>query len=82
MLGEGHWSLSEGWWSHGQIYMICQSISKALVACSQKYVDEASKMEIKDILTQYDGSLLADPHHCDSKIFVGPGAYAHYQGYY
>merc|ERR1712170_243070 len=34
-----------------QIYAIRQSISKALVAYYQKYVDEASKKEIKDILS-------------------------------
>merc|ERR1712168_1341966 len=33
-----------------QIYAIRQAISKALVAYYQKYVDEASKKEIKDIL--------------------------------
>uniref|UniRef100_A0A8C5CIG5 Small ribosomal subunit protein uS9 n=1 Tax=Gadus morhua TaxID=8049 RepID=A0A8C5CIG5_GADMO len=38
-----------------QIYAIRQAISKALVAYYQKYVDEASKKEIKDILIQYDG---------------------------
>uniref|UniRef100_A0A8C0ITQ2 Small ribosomal subunit protein uS9 n=1 Tax=Chelonoidis abingdonii TaxID=106734 RepID=A0A8C0ITQ2_CHEAB len=32
-----------------QIYAIHQAISKALVAYYQKYVDEASKKEIKDI---------------------------------
>uniref|UniRef100_A0A8C5K5X2 Small ribosomal subunit protein uS9 n=1 Tax=Jaculus jaculus TaxID=51337 RepID=A0A8C5K5X2_JACJA len=41
-----------------QIYAIQQSISKALVAYYQKYVDEASKKEIKDILIQYDRTLL------------------------
>uniref|UniRef100_A0A8C3GCN7 Small ribosomal subunit protein uS9 n=1 Tax=Cairina moschata TaxID=8855 RepID=A0A8C3GCN7_CAIMO len=35
-----------------QIYAIRQAISKALVAYYQKYVDEASKKEIKDILIQ------------------------------
>merc|ERR1712002_722270 len=33
-----------------QMYAIRQAISKALVAFYQKYVDEASKKEIKDIL--------------------------------
>uniref|UniRef100_A0A2K6EQE7 Small ribosomal subunit protein uS9 n=1 Tax=Propithecus coquereli TaxID=379532 RepID=A0A2K6EQE7_PROCO len=60
----------------GGIYAIRQSISKALVACYQKYVDEASKKEIKDILIQYDRTLLvADPHRC-------PGAHARYQKSY
>uniref|UniRef100_A0A2K5X430 Small ribosomal subunit protein uS9 n=1 Tax=Macaca fascicularis TaxID=9541 RepID=A0A2K5X430_MACFA len=66
-----------------QIYAICQSISKALVAYYQKYVDEASKEEIKDILIQYDQTLLvADPRRCESKKFGGPGACARYQKSY
>merc|ERR1711977_577400 len=45
-----------------QIYAIRQAIGKALVAWYQKYVDEASKREIKDILMNYDRTLLvADP---------------------
>ena len=35
-----------------QIYAIRQSISKALTAYYQNYVDEASRKEIKDILIQ------------------------------
>ncbi|CAG7727118.1 unnamed protein product [Allacma fusca] len=66
-----------------QIYAIRQAISKALVAYYQKYVDEASKKEIKDILTQYDRSLLvADPRRCEPKKFGGPGARARYQKSY
>uniref|UniRef100_A0A2K5M3V7 Small ribosomal subunit protein uS9 n=1 Tax=Cercocebus atys TaxID=9531 RepID=A0A2K5M3V7_CERAT len=52
------------------------SISKALVAYYQKYVDEASKKEIKDNL------LVADPRRCESKKFGGPGARARYQRSY
>merc|ERR1711918_27220 len=37
-----------------QIYAIRQAIAKALVAYYQKYVDEASKKEIKDILLTFD----------------------------
>ncbi|XP_033020070.1 LOW QUALITY PROTEIN: 40S ribosomal protein S16-like [Lacerta agilis] len=65
-----------------QIYTIRQSISKVLVAYYQKYVDEASKKEIKDILIQYDILLVADPHCCESKKSGGPGAHAHYQKSY
>ncbi|CAO2608690.1 40S ribosomal protein S16 [Lemmus lemmus] len=66
-----------------QIYAIRQSISKALVAYYQKYVDEASKKEIKDILIQYDRTLLvADARRCESKKFSGPGARARYQKSY
>ncbi|XP_033123899.1 40S ribosomal protein S16-like [Anneissia japonica] len=46
-------------------------------------VDEASKKEIKDILIQYDRSLLvADPRRCEPKKFGGPGARARYQKSY
>ncbi|XP_021568993.1 40S ribosomal protein S16 [Carlito syrichta] len=45
-----------------QIYAIRQSVSKALVAYYQKYMDEAFKKVIKDILIQYDQTLLVtDP---------------------
>ena len=43
------------------------------VAYYQKYVDEASKKEIKDILMAYDRTLLvADPRRCESKKFGKP----------
>ncbi|KAL2653121.1 hypothetical protein R1flu_021249 [Riccia fluitans] len=58
-----------------QIYAIRQSIAKALVAYYQKYVDEQSKKEIKDILIRYDRTLLvADPRRCEPKKFGGRGA--------
>uniref|UniRef100_A0A2K5XXF0 40S ribosomal protein S16 n=1 Tax=Mandrillus leucophaeus TaxID=9568 RepID=A0A2K5XXF0_MANLE len=44
------------------------SISKALVAYYQKYVDE--------------NLLVADPRRCESKKFGGPGARARYQRSY
>ncbi|KAG6789789.1 hypothetical protein POTOM_005913 [Populus tomentosa] len=60
-----------------QIYAIRQSIAKALVAFYQKYVDEQSKKEIKDILVRYDRTLLvADPRRCETKKFGGRGARA------
>ncbi|XP_023942713.1 40S ribosomal protein S16 [Bicyclus anynana] len=66
-----------------QVYAIRQAISKALIAFYQKYVDEASKKEIKDILVQYDRSLMvADPRRCEPKKFGGPGARARYQKSY
>nr|XP_054761299.1 40S ribosomal protein S16-like [Lytechinus pictus] len=66
-----------------QIYAIRQAISKSLVAYYQKFVDEASKKEIKDILIQYDRSLLvADPRRCEPKKFGGPGPRARYQKSY
>merc|ERR1739848_27251 len=66
-----------------QIYAVRQALSKALVAYYQKYVDEASKKEIKDLLIGYDRSLLvADPRRCEPKKFGGPGARARYQKSY
>merc|ERR1711865_857697 len=66
-----------------QLYAIRQAIAKALVAWYQKYVDEASKKEIKEILTTYDRSLLvADPRRVEPKKFGGRGARARFQKSY
>merc|ERR1712200_108911 len=66
-----------------QMYAVRQAISKAIVAYYQKFVDEASKKEIKDLLVQYDRSLLvADPRRCEPKKFGGPSARARYQKSY
>merc|ERR1712083_1102475 len=63
-----------------QIYAIRQALSKSLVAYYQKYVDEQSNQEIKDILVQFDRSLLvADPRRNEPKKFGGPAARARYQ---
>lgn len=66
-----------------QIYAIRQAIAKSLVAYYQKYVDEAEKKVIKDLLLQYDRTLLvADPRRCEPKKFGGRGARAKYQKSY
>jgi len=66
-----------------QIYAIRQAIAKSVVSYYQKYVDEASKQEIREILVQYDRSLLvADPRRCEPKKFGGPGARARRQKSY
>ena len=58
-----------------QIYAIRQAISKAIVAYYQKYVDEASKAEIKQTLIGYDRTLLVtDPRRMEPKKFGGRGA--------
>ena len=62
---------------------IRQAVAKAIVAYYQKFVDEASKKEIKKILGDYDRTLLvADPRRCEPKKFGGPGARARYQKSY
>lgn len=66
-----------------QVYAIRQALAKAIVAYYQKYIDEASKSEIKSILLSYDRSLLAaDPRRREPKKFGGPGARARYQKSY
>jgi small subunit ribosomal protein S16e len=66
-----------------QIYAIRQAIAKGMVAYYQKYVDEDSKKRIKEVLLQYDRTLLvADPRRCEPKKFGGPGARARYQKSY
>jgi small subunit ribosomal protein S16e len=54
-----------------------------VIAYYQKYVDEAQKMEIKELLVSYDHTLLvADPRRCEPKKFGGPGARARRQKSY
>eukprot|EP00178_Gracilaria_changii_P019007 TRINITY_DN5532_c0_g1_i2.p2 TRINITY_DN5532_c0_g1~~TRINITY_DN5532_c0_g1_i2.p2 ORF type:complete len:157 (-),score=20.06 TRINITY_DN5532_c0_g1_i2:64-483(-) len=66
-----------------QIYAIRQALAKSIVAFYQKYVDEASKNEIKAILLAYDRSLLvADPRRCEPKKFGGRSARARFQKSY
>ena len=66
-----------------QMYAIRQAIAKSLVSFNQKYVDEASKNEIKAILGAYDRSLLvADPRRMEPKKFGGKGARARNQKSY
>ncbi|KAK8918904.1 40S ribosomal protein S16 [Platanthera zijinensis] len=66
-----------------QIYAIRQSIANALVHYYQKYVDEYSKKEVKDIFMRYDRTLLvADPRRCEPKKFGGRGARARFQKSY
>ena len=66
-----------------QVYAIRQAVAKSLIAYYQKYVDEASKKELKDQFVQYDRNLLvADPRRCEPKKFGGPGARARYQKSY
>jgi len=74
---------ARGGGSVSRVYAIRQAISRAIVAYFQKYVDEASKREIKDILTNYDRNLLVvDSRVAEPKKFGGPGARGRYQKSY
>jgi small subunit ribosomal protein S16e len=66
-----------------QVYAIRQAIAKAVVAFYQKYVDEASKNDVKAVLLAYDRTLLvADPRRCEPKKFGGKGARSRFQKSY
>jgi len=66
-----------------QIYAIRQALAKGIVAYNQKFVDERSKREIKEILLSYDRTLLvADPRRCEPKKYGGDGARARSQKSY
>lgn len=66
-----------------QIYALRQAIAKGIVAYYQKYIDEASKKEVKDMLMAYDRSLIvADPRRCEPKKFGGRSARSRFQKSY
>jgi small subunit ribosomal protein S16e len=53
------------------------------VAYYQKFADEQSKKEIKDVLLRYDRTLLvADPRRCEPKKFGGRGVRSRFQKSY
>ena len=66
-----------------QVFAVRQAIAKALLAYSQKYHDEQSKRELKEIFLQYDKTLVVtDPRRCEPKKFGGKGARARFQKSY
>ena len=66
-----------------QVYAIRQAIAKGLIAYHQKYVDEASKNELKKVFASYDKTLLvADSRRMEPKKFGGRGARARFQKSY
>lgn len=66
-----------------QVVAIRMAIAKAVIAFAQKYEDESTKREMKELLLQYDkGLLVADPRRCEPKKFGGRGARARFQKSY
>ena len=66
-----------------QIMAIRMAIAKGLIAYHQKYHDEQSKRELKELFMQYDkGLLISDSRRCEPKKFGGPGPRARYQKSY
>ena len=66
-----------------QIFAVRQAIAKALLAFYQKYHDEQTKRELKELFLQYDKLLLvSDPRRAEPKKFGGKGARARFQKSY
>ena len=69
--------------STSQVLAVRQAVAKALIAYTQKYKDESSKNELKDLFLQYDKTLLvSDSRRCEPKKFGGRGARARFQKSY
>lgn len=69
--------------SMAQVMAVRMAIAKGLIAYYQKYKDEASKIELKDLFLQYDkGLMVSDSRRCEPKKFGGKGARARYQKSY
>ena len=66
-----------------QVMAIRQAICKGIISFYQKFDDESKKREMKELLLQYDKTLLvADPRRCEPKKFGGKGARARFQKSY
>ena len=69
--------------STAQVLAVRQAVAKALIAYYQRFEDEQSKLELKDLFLQYDKSLLvSDSRRCEPKKFGGRGARARFQKSY
>jgi small subunit ribosomal protein S16e len=69
--------------STSQVMAIRQAIAKGVLSFAQKYDDETTRREMKELLLQYDkGLLVADPRRCEPKKFGGKGARARFQKSY
>lgn len=73
----------QGGGQSNQIFAVRQAIAKALLAYYQKYHDEQSKRELKEVFLQYDKTLIVtDPRRAEPKKFGGKGARARFQKSY
>ena len=69
--------------SMAQVMAVRMAIAKGVIAYYQKYYDEASKRELKELFLQFDkGLLVADERRCEPKKFGGQGARARFQKSY
>jgi small subunit ribosomal protein S16e len=69
--------------SMAQVMAVRQAVAKGIIAYAQRFSDESSKRELKDLLLQYDKGLLTmDSRRCEPKKFGGKGARARFQKSY
>ena len=69
--------------SMAQVIAVRQAIAKAVIAYAQRFSDESFKRELKDLLLQYDKTLMtSDSRRCEPKKFGGRGARARFQKSY
>ena len=69
--------------SMAQVMAVRMAIAKGVIAYYQKYKDEQSKRELKDLFIQYDkGLIVSDSRRCEPKKFGGKGARARFQKSY
>merc|ERR1712032_1759479 len=69
--------------SMAQVMAVRMAIAKGVIAYYQKFNDEASKRELKELFLQFDkGLLVSDSRRCEPKKFGGKGARARFQKSY
>ena len=69
--------------SMNQVMAVRMAISKGIISYTQKYSDETTKREMKELLVSYDkGLLVSDSRRCEPKKFGGKGARARFQKSY
>lgn len=66
-----------------QLYAIRQAIARGIIRYVEKYVGEETKIKFKNLLLNYDRSLLVkDSRNVEPKKYGGKGARARYQKSY
>lgn len=69
--------------SMNQVMAVRMAIAKGIISYTQKYSDETTKREMKELLVSYDkGLLVSDSRRCEPKKFGGKGARARFQKSY
>ena len=69
--------------SMNQVMAVRMAIAKGIISYTQKYSDETTKREMKELWVSYDkGLLVSDSRRCEPKKFGGKGARARFQKSY